>query len=178
MKQITIKDKSFVPFIPYEKIEARIKDLARTINEDYAEKKPLFLAILNGSFMFAGDLFKYLDIEAAISFVKLASYKGTTSTGTVVSLIGLDESLKDRNVIVLEDIVDTGKTMASLLPGVLEHSPASLRVMTLLNKPEARTHDVQVDYIGFDIPNKFIVGYGLDYDGLGRNLRNIYQLAE
>lgn len=178
MKNITIRDKEFTPFISYDEIEIRIRELARRVNEDYADREPLFLAILNGSFMFAADLFKYLDISCAISFVKLASYKGTTSTGTVVSLIGLDESLKNRDVIVLEDIVDTGKTLSNLLPSIEEHSPASLRVMTLLNKPDARTHQVQVDYVGFDIPNKFIVGYGLDYDGLARNLRDIYQLVE
>lgn len=178
MKNITVRDKEFTPFIAYNEIEVRIRELARRVNEDYVNREPLFLAILNGSFMFAADLFKYLNISCAISFVKLASYKGTTSTGTVVNLIGLDESLKNRDVIVIEDIVDTGKTLSSLLPSIEEHSPASLRVMTLLNKPEARNHEVQVDYVGFDIPNKFIIGYGLDYDGLARNLRDIYQLVK
>jgi hypoxanthine phosphoribosyltransferase len=178
MEIITVKDKQFKPYITYNKIEDRVKELGRRINQDYEGKEPLFLAILNGSFMFAGDLFKYIDIDCSISFVKLASYKGTTSTGNVINLIGMDENVTGRHVVVLEDIVDTGRTLTDLLPGLKNQNPASLRVMSLLLKPESMQFDVPIYYTGFEIPNEFIVGYGLDYDGYGRNLKDIYQIVE
>lgn len=175
---ITVKDKTFTPFIPSDQIQLRVRELARQINEDYAGKTPLFIAILNGSFIFAADLFKYLEIDCSISFVKVASYKGTTSTGRVVNLIGLDETIKDRDIIILEDIVDTGKTLSELLPDFHNQNPSSLRIISLLTKPECLKHDVHVDYVGFEIPNEFIIGYGLDYDGLARNLKDIFQIVE
>ena len=128
--------------------------------------------------MFASELFKHLTIEAEISFIKLASYKGTRSTGNVITSIGLDESLKDRHVIILEDIVDTGKTLAMFLPTLINQNPASLKVASLLHKPDALEHKIIIDYLGFSVANKFLLGFGLDYDGLGRNLADIYQLAE
>jgi hypoxanthine phosphoribosyltransferase len=127
--------------------------------------------------MFASDLFKHLSIEAEISFIKLASYKGTRSTGHVMTSIGLDESLKDRHVIILEDIVDTGKTLSQFMPQLTDQQPASLKIAALLHKPEAQTHPLDIDYLGFSVPNKFLLGFGLDYDGLGRNLKEIYQLV-
>jgi len=132
---------------------------------------------LNGSFMFASDLFKALTIEAEICFIKLASYKGTRSTGNVITSIGLDQSIKGRHVIIVEDIVDTGKTLSEFLPQLHDQQPDSLKIAALLHKPEALVHPLTIDYLGFTVPNKFLVGYGLDYDGLGRNLKEIYQLV-
>ena len=156
----------------------RIAQLAEQIDKDYAGKKPLFIAILNGSFMFASDLFKYITIEAEICFIKLASYKGTKSTGQVITAIGLDTDIVDRHVVVLEDIIDTGKTMSEFLPQLQNQQPASLKIAALLHKPEATAYPITIDYLGFSVPDKFLLGYGLDYDGLGRNLKEIYQLTE
>lgn len=177
-ESIRVHDKHFVPYITEQEIDAQIKKLAGEIGRDYAGKKPLFIAILNGAFMFASDLFKHLDIEAEICFIKLASYKGTKSTGKVITAIGLDEELYDRDVVILEDIVDTGKTLNEFLPQLNHHHPKSLKIAALLQKPDALEHDIKVDYSGFTIPNKFVLGYGLDYDGLGRNIPAIYQLVE
>ncbi len=128
--------------------------------------------------MFASDLFKEINIEAEICFIKLASYKGTKSTGNVITSIGLDEPLKDRHVIIIEDIVDTGKTLNEFLPQLFNQQPASLKIAALLHKPEALAHPIKIDYLGFNVPDKFLLGFGLDFDGLGRNLREIYQLVE
>jgi hypoxanthine phosphoribosyltransferase len=176
--QIKVHDKQFVPFLTEEQIQGRIKEMAEAINKDYADKKPLFISILNGSFMFSADLFKYLTIDAEISFIKLASYKGVKSTGHVITAIGLDHDLIERDIVILEDIVDTGKTLTAFLPQLQHHQPTSLKIAALLHKPEAMQYPIKIDYLGFSIPNKFVVGYGLDYDGLGRNLKEIYQLAE
>jgi hypoxanthine phosphoribosyltransferase len=176
MPVIKVLDKEFVPFIAEATLQLRIKELAKKIDEDYEHKKPLFIAILNGSFMFAADLFKYLNIEAEICFIKLASYKGTKSTGNVITSIGLDLELKDRHVIILEDIIDTGRTLHTFLPQLHNQQPASLKLAVLLDKPEPRKFEVAIDYTCFSIPNKFVVGYGLDYDGFGRNIPEIYQL--
>lgn len=146
------------------------------LSRDFAGKRPLFIAILNGAFMFASDLFKEISIEAEICFIKLASYKGTKSTGNVITSIGLDQPLKGRHVIVLEDIVDTGKTLSEFLPQLEDQQPASLHIAALLHKPEATVHPLKIDYLGFSVPNKFLLGYGLDFDGLARNQREIYQL--
>lgn len=175
---IQVLDKKFQPYIKAAEIQEQIAKLAKQINEDYADKKPLFIAILNGSFMFASDLFKELTIDAEICFIKLASYKGTKSTGNVITSIGLDEPLTDRHVIIVEDIVDTGKTLSEFLPQLINQQPASLKIAALLHKPEALKHPINIDYIGFNVPNKFLLGFGLDYDGLGRNLKEIYQLVE
>ena len=176
MALIQVLDKKFVPFISEATIQHKIKDLAAQLDKDYEGKKPLFIAVLNGSFIFASDLFKLLKIEAEICFIKLASYKGTKSTGHVITSIGLDANITGRHVIILEDIIDTGKTMHSFLPQIINQQPASLKIAVLLHKPDATEFDVKIDYCCFSIPNKFVLGYGLDYDGFGRNIPEIYQL--
>lgn len=177
MSVIRVHDKSFEIYLPEDTIQQRVKELATAISTDYAGKRPFFIAILNGSFMFASDLFKQLTIEAELCFIKLASYKGMRSSGKVTTSIGLDDDLFGKDVIIVEDIVDTGKTLSKFLPKLIHQQPNSLKIATLLHKPEAMTYPLTLDYIGFDIPNKFVVGYGLDYDGLGRNYKEIYQLA-
>lgn len=176
MQSIIVNGKTFVPYLTASKIAAEVARLGKELNHDYEGKRPLFIAILNGSFMFASDLFKELHIEAEICFIKLASYKGTKSTGNVITSIGLDQPLKGRHVVVLEDIVDTGKTLSEFLPQLYDQQPASLKVATLLHKPEATVYPLNIGYLGFSVPNKFLLGYGLDFDGLARNLREIYQL--
>ena len=176
-EHIQIHGKTFVPYLSEDIIKGKIKEMAAAISKDYADKRPLFIAILNGAFMFASDLFKELTIEAEISFIKLASYSGTKSTGNVLTAIGLDAELNGRHVVIIEDIVDTGKTLSSFMPQLAHQGPASIQLAALLTKPEARTHPIQIDYLCFSIPDKFVVGYGLDYDGLGRNLKEIYQLS-
>ena len=175
---IQVLDKKFQPYIKAQQIQEQVEKLAKQINEDYAGQKPLFIAILNGSFMFASDLFKELTIDAEICFIKLASYKGTKSTGNVITSIGLDIPLTDRHVVIIEDIVDTGKTLHEFLPQLENQQPASLKIAALLHKPDAVAYPLKIDYIGFNVPNKFLLGFGLDYDGLGRNLKEIYQLVE
>lgn len=176
MAVIQVHDKSFETYLSEEIIQKRIKELADIINKDYTGKRPLFIAILNGSFMFAADLFKHLEIGAEICFIKLASYKGMKSTGNVVTSIGLEDDLFGKEIIIVEDIVDTGKTLHKFLPKLEHQQPKSMKIATLLHKSAATVYPLKPDYIGFDIPDKFVVGYGLDYDGLGRNLKEIYQL--
>ncbi len=178
MSAIQVHDKSFIPYLTEDQIDEQVSRLAREINRDYEGKTPLFIGILNGSFMFASDLFKKISVDAEISFIKLASYKGTKSTGNVITSIGLDESLKGRHVVILEDIVDTGKTLHEFLPQLRDQQPASLKIAALLHKPAALIHTLTIDYLGFEVPNKFLLGYGLDYDGLGRNLKEIYRLED
>lgn len=178
MSIIRVHDKDFEPYLPAEEITEKIRGIASKMDTDYAGKKPLFVAILNGSFMFASDLFKAITIEAEICFIKLASYKGTKSTGQVITAIGLDTDMHGRHVIILEDIVDTGKTLSEFLPQLEHQQPASLKIAALLHKPEATVYPIKVDYLGFSVPNKFLLGYGLDYDGLGRNIPSIYKLVE
>jgi len=178
MSVIQVHDKSFEPYITSEVIQNRVSELAAILDEEYAGKKPLFIAILNGSFVFAADLFRRLTIEAEICFIKLASYKGTKSTGQVITAIGLDTDLYGREIVIIEDIVDTGKTLTEFLPQLHHQQPASLKIVALLHKPEATKYDLKIDYLGFSIPDKFVVGYGLDYDGFGRNIPAIYRLCE
>lgn len=178
MSELKILDKTFVPFISQEILQNKIKEIALLINEENIGKKPLFIAILNGAFMFAADLFKHITIDAEICFIKLASYKGTQSTGHIITAIGLDSNVTDRHVIVLEDIIDTGKTLHTFLPQLINQQPASLKICTLLHKPEAIVHPIKIDYCCFTIPNKFVLGFGLDYDGFGRNTKEIYQLKD
>lgn len=178
MSIIQVHDKQFEPYLAANTISERIKSLAAQLSADYTGKKPLFIAILNGSFMFASDLFKELTIDAEICFIKLASYKGTKSTGHVITAIGMDMDIFGREVVILEDIVDTGKTLSEFLPQLKHQQPASMKIVALLHKPEATVFPIKIDYLGFSIPNKFVVGYGLDYDGLGRNIREIYKLVE
>ena len=178
MSVIHLIDKKFTPYLTVSQIDEQVKRLGVELSRDYEGKKPLFIAILNGSFMFASDLFKELSIECEICFIKLASYKGTKSTGQVITSIGLDATLTDRHVIIIEDIVDTGKTLSEFLPQLINQQPSSLKIAALLHKPEALSHPLTIDYLGFNVPNKFLLGYGLDYDGYGRNLKEIYTLVE
>lgn len=177
MKQVKIHDKTFELYIPYEKLRGVVEKMAEEMNANLKDKNPLFICILNGSFMFAAELFKRIDlIQSEITFVKLASYNGVNSTGHVKQLIGLNEDIEGRTVVILEDIVDTGITIENILEQLEKLNPKEIKIATLLLKPDALQKDVKLDYIGLEIPNDFIVGYGLDYDGLGRNLINIYSV--
>ena len=175
--EITVKDKRFKTYLTHHQIDERIKELGKQINEDYKSEDPLFIAVLNGSFMFAAYLYQQINLPSQITFVKVASYSGTSSTGKVTSIIGLDMPIAGKHIILVEDIVDTGNTMNELLKQLHEHQPASIKIASLIQKPEALKHSITVDYIGFKIPNEFIVGFGLDYDGYGRNLPDIYQVV-
>ena len=178
LEKMQIKDKSFEPFIEADKIDKRTEQLANAINADYSEKKPLFLAILNGSFMFASDLMKKVTIPSEISFIKVSSYNNMVSSGHITELIGLAEPIFNRHIVVVEDIVDTGRTMKQIISSLAERGAKSIEVASLLVKPEALESKIEVKYLGFEIPNDFVVGYGLDYDGLGRNLPSIYTLTK
>jgi len=179
MSKISIIDKEFELFIPYEKIRSVIEKITDQMNEDLEGKNPLFLCILNGSFMFAAEVFKRITLlDAEISFVKLASYEGTSTSGVVKELIGLNESLEGRTIVVLEDIVDTGITIEKVIAQIEAHKPAEVQVATLLLKPDALQRDVKLNYVGLEIPNEFIVGYGLDYNGRGRNLIDIFKVVD
>jgi hypoxanthine phosphoribosyltransferase len=177
MSFVKLHDKSFDIYLSEATIQQKVKELADKLNQEYADKRPLFIAILNGSFMFAADIFKHLTIDAEICFIKLASYRGMKSTGQVITAIGLDHDLYNRDVVILEDIVDTGKTLHEFLPQLHHQQPRSFAIVTLLHKSEATKYPLSIAHVGFDIPDKFVVGYGLDYDGLGRNLKEIYQLS-
>ena len=177
MRQVKIHEKTFELYISYEKIRGVVEKMAEKMNADFAGKNPLFVCILNGSFMFAAELFKRIDlIETEITFVKLASYQGDKTTGEVKQLIGLNENIEGRTVVILEDIVDTGITIENILEQLVKLNPKEIKIATLLLKPDALQKDVQLDYIGLEIPNDFIVGYGLDYNVHGRNLINIYSV--
>lgn len=176
MQRVTLKDKTFVPYITAEKISACVKNIAVKINHDLHDQNPIFLVVLNGSFMFAADLLKEVTISCEISFIKLASYHGTTSTGTVTEMIGLTEDIKNRTVIIVEDIVDTGITLEKLVTLLTKKEVKQIKVASFLFKPEAYTKKITIDYVGIEIPNEFVVGYGLDYDGLGRNMKEVYVL--
>ena len=178
MSSIVVHNKTFIPYLSEQKILEKVNMLAAQLSEEYKDKRPLFISILNGSFMFSSDLFKRLTIDAEICFIKLASYKGTKSSGQVITAIGLDTDIAGRNIVILEDIIDTGKTMNQFLPQVYNQQPLSLKIAVLLHKPEASVFPLQIDYTCFTIPNKFVLGYGLDFDGLGRNLPELYQLQE
>ncbi|QIA07027.1 hypoxanthine phosphoribosyltransferase [Draconibacterium halophilum] len=179
MKKVKILDKEFELFIPYEKIRSVVEQMAETMNKELAGKDPLFLCILNGSFMFAAELFKRIDfVESEISFVKLASYQGDSTTGRVKHLIGLNEEIEGRTVVILEDIVDTGITINNIMEQLELMKPKEVQVATLLLKPDALQKEVDLKYVGMEIPNDFIVGYGLDYDGYGRNLIDIYTVVK
>ncbi|MDD2199438.1 MAG: hypoxanthine phosphoribosyltransferase [Bacteroidales bacterium] len=175
-ENIKILDKEFEIFLKEEQILDAVAEIAKIINKDLAGKLPVFLGILNGCFMFASDLFKNIEIDCSISFLKLASYSGTSSTGKINKLIGLNESIEGKTVVILEDIVDTGITLEHLINDLKKYNPADIKIATLLFKPEAYKKSIKIDYCAIEIPNKFIIGYGLDYDGLGRNLKHIYQI--
>ena len=173
-----VRDKEFKVFIPFQEISERVKDLGAAINADYENLNPLFVAVLNGSFIFAADLIRELSTPCEISFIKFASYESTSSSGVLTQLVGLKENISGRHVIILEDIVDTGNTISHIWELIQNEGVASLAVVTLLFKPEALEKEVAIRYVGFSIPETFVVGYGLDYDGKGRNLKDLYQLVE
>ncbi|MFH1297168.1 MAG: hypoxanthine phosphoribosyltransferase [Bacteroidota bacterium] len=176
MEFVEVKDKVFRKFISREQIDQVVQQIADRINTDYADKNPLLLGVLNGAFVFAADLIRRLRIPCQISFVKYASYVGTRSSEEVKELIGLNEELKGRHVLVVEDIVDSGTTMDYLLKDIGKYDPASVSLVCFCRKPEAFLKTFKIDYLGMEIPNAFVVGYGLDYDGYGRNLPEIYKL--
>jgi hypoxanthine phosphoribosyltransferase len=176
MKKVKILDKEFSLSIPAETILAAVKKIATEINNDYNGQSPMFLGVLNGVFMFASDFMKEITLETQITFIKMASYSGTKSTGTVNELIGLSDSVEGKPLIIIEDIIDTGNTIEKLMEILPTYKPSEIKIATLLYKPEAYKKNIKIDYIGLEIPNDFIVGYGLDYDGYGRNLPDIYTL--
>ncbi len=177
-KTIKLHDLNFEPFISEKEIEARIGQIGAEITQKFEGKKPLFIAILNGAFVFAADLVRACEVDSEIVFIRLMSYHGLESSGTVKTVIGLDQDLENRHLIIVEDIIDSGQTMHNFLQDLKEKNPASITIATLLLKPGALQFPIEPDYVGFEIPTKFVVGYGLDYDGIGRNYRDIYQLKK
>lgn len=178
MSIVKIKDKSFKTSIPEAEILKKVQVVADRINQDYAGKKPVFLAVLNGAFIFAADLMRMITIPSEISFVKYASYEGTNSTGSMKTLMGINQDLEGRDVIIIEDIVDSGFTMVHMIDELKNKNPASIEICSLLVKPGNLKVDLDINYTVMEIPNDFIVGYGLDYDQEGRNLRDIYTIVE
>jgi hypoxanthine phosphoribosyltransferase len=178
MEKIRILDKQFRPYIPAAEIERVVEEMAEKINRDFAGREVIFVGILNGVFVFAADLFRRIDLKARITFLRLASYQGTHSTGRVKQLIGLSEDIRDQIVIIVEDIVDTGTTLDHIVRQLDSFQPAEIKIATLLLKPDVYHYDIPLDYVGMEIPNRFIVGYGLDYDGYGRNLDGIWVIDE
>jgi hypoxanthine phosphoribosyltransferase len=176
--RIHVHDKVFEKSIDFDEIDEAIGRIAAQLNADLKDKNPLFLSILNGAFMFAADLFKKLSFPCEISFVKLASYTGTSSTETVRHLIGFDENIRGRTIVVVEDIIDSGLTMIEIMKQLNEKGAGEIRIATLLMKPDAFRGDYNIDYVGLKIPNDFIVGYGLDYNKHGRNFKDIYKIVE
>ena len=176
MKQVTIEDKTFGIYIQDQDIQQAIQTIANQMNVLYADKKPIFISVLNGAFMFTADLLKKIEVPCELSFIKLSSYSGTTSTGTVKEIVGLQEEISGRDLIVIEDIIDTGITMQKIISQLELKNPASIRIATLLLKPDSVKVPVKTDFVCFSIPDKFVVGYGLDLNGIGRNLPDIYQL--
>jgi len=177
MEKLQVKDKTFAVSIPEAQILEAVKRVAGEINRDFDGKEPLFLPVLNGAFMFAADLLKEITIPCEVSFIKLASYQGTQTSGTIREVIGLAKDITGRHVIIVEDIIDSGLTMAHMIETLAAHNPASIAVCSCLVKPDALKVQIPIDYRCIDIPNDFIVGYGLDYDGFGRNTRDIYTLV-
>ena len=173
---IQIKDKQFISFIPEQDLQFRVSQLGQQITQDYRDKAPLIIGVMNGAFMFLADLSKHIDIPVEVSFVKVSSYESMSSSGTIKPLIGLESEIMGRDVIIVEDIVDTGLSMAYILEKVVDRGPKSIEVATLLLKPESLRNAISLKYVGFEIPDKFVVGYGMDYNGYGRNLKEIYQV--
>ena len=175
---IRIKDKSFEVSIPNEEIQQKVKALAEKMNKDYAGKNPVFVCILNGAFVFMADLVRYSDFQPDIVFAKYSSYEGMNTTGKVKEVLGVSVDLEGKDVVLVEDIIDTGITMSHVLPIFQAKGVASVKIATMLMKPEKLKCNIKVDYCAMEIPNDFIVGYGLDYDGLGRNYKDIYTVVE
>lgn len=175
---IKVHDLTFMPLFSEADVQARVRVLGAALTERHAGQNPLFISILSGAFVFASDLIRAFKSDCEVAFVKLSSYKGTQSTGAIQTVMGLENELAGRHLIVVEDIVDTGRTLHFFLDQLQQHNPASICTVTFLRKPEAAAFPVQVDYVGFDIEDKFVVGYGLDYEGLGRNLTGVYQLVD
>jgi hypoxanthine phosphoribosyltransferase len=175
-RQITIHDKTFRLYIENEIIATHVSRIAEALNSDYEKEVPVFLVVLNGAFMFASDLLKQIQVQCEVSFIKLASYRGTSSTGAVTELVGLTEELKGRSVVIVEDIVDSGLTLEMLITALEKKNVRNIRVATAFFKPGTYTRPYPVDYYAFSIPNEFVIGYGMDYQGLGRNLKDIYLL--
>ena len=173
-----IHDQNFEIFIPSKDIQQRIKEISDLVNHDYADKNPIFLSILNGAFIFTADLFREINIPAEVSFIKLKSYRKMETSGKVKELLGLEHNIFDRNIIIIEDIIDTGKTLSHVLEEFQELGAKSIEILTLLYKPDANQYPVNLKYVGFEIPDDFVVGYGLDYDGYGRNLKDIYRVIK
>lgn len=178
MSTVNLHGKDFQPFITNDQILSAIDKVAEQITADLKNETPVILGVLNGSFVFMTDLVQRLNFNCEVSFVKLASYEGTQSTGVIRQLIGVNEDLKGRSVVVVEDIVDTGNTVEKLLEELEKIGPKEVKIATLLYKPEAFTKSYGLDYVAIEIPNDFVVGYGLDFDGLGRNLSDIYKIVE
>ncbi len=176
MNNIKLLDKEFKLSISAEEIETAVIRVADSINKDLKDKDVIFLGILNGAFMFASDLLRHITFNCQISFLKLASYQGTSNSGTVKRLIGINENIANKTVVVIEDIVDSGITIDHIIKQLNGYEPAEIKIATLLLKPEAYRKEVKIDYVGIKIPNDFIVGYGLDYNGYGRNLQSIYSI--
>jgi hypoxanthine phosphoribosyltransferase len=177
-KAITVHDKEFKEFISAEKINASVCDIAARINTEYADKCPLFISVLNGSFIFTADLLRIVSIPCELTFIKVTSYQGTTTSGVVNNIFGLNQPLKDRHIIIVEDIVDTGITINNLIDQFEREHPASIKVATALFKPNAYQKTRKIDFVGLEVGNEFLIGYGLDYNGLGRNISSIYKIVE
>lgn len=178
MNTIKIKDKEFALFLPQKQIETAIDHVAKQMEKDLAESNPLFIAILNGSFMFASELMKRINIPAELTFVKLSSYSGTNTTEDIKEILGLNNNIENRTVVIIEDIVDTGNTIEKIVTELSSKNPKAIKISTLLFKPDALKKEVKLDYVALEIPSDFIIGYGLDYDGYGRNYPNIYKIVE
>lgn len=178
MANIKLHELTFAPYLSEAKIQSRIREMAADIAETYADQCPIFLGVLNGAFIFTADLLRACAFPCEISFIKLASYQDTVSSGDVQTLIGLQQEVTDRHLIIVEDIVDSGRTLYQFLPDLRKLGPASVAVASLLSKPAAHEFPVRIDYLGFEIPPDFVVGYGMDYNGLGRNLPGLYQLVD
>jgi hypoxanthine phosphoribosyltransferase len=176
MSKINLCDKEFTLFLTADKIQAEVQRIADRINAELSSEDVVFLGILNGAFMFASDLVRKISFDVQVTFVKLTSYSGQSSTGIVKRLIGVNEDLKDKTVVIVEDIIDTGTTIESIISQIKGFRPKQIFVATLLLKPELFSKEINIDYVGFRIPKNFVVGYGLDYNGFGRNLRNLYTL--
>ncbi|MCE7055741.1 hypoxanthine phosphoribosyltransferase [Algoriphagus sp. AGSA1] len=172
-----IKEKEFQVYLSAGEITQRLKELGLEITRDFKGKDLIVVGVLNGSFIVLADLCRQINLPMTTSFIKISSYSGTESTGKVRAVLGLEENIEGKNILIVEDIIDTGISMDYLIKALSEHKPAKISIATLLHKPDAFQFNYAIDYVGFEIPNKFVVGYGLDYDGLGRNLPDIYQLS-